>query len=134
MSREEESPAGLFRLLLGARAALNVFRTTLQVAREQAMGMDRRPELLALWLPCQRYLDGLLDALPSHLSGPVRLLRQEVEDGLLDNLPSLPALADALDALDQACESLLTDLVWRADGVDPNRCPTRNRRSDEAGF
>ncbi len=110
MNGGAESSAGLFRWLLGARAALNVFRTTLQVEGARAMEPDRRPELLALWLPCQRYLDGLLDALPSGRSGPLRALRQEVEDHLLDESPSPPALADVLDALDQACESLLLGL------------------------
>lgn len=95
------------RLVMGVQAALDVFRTTLQVWGERALEADRRRELLALWLPCQKRLDDLLDVLPAGPAGPLRLLRQEIEDGLLDDPPSLPALADSLDALNQACESLL---------------------------
>lgn len=120
------------RRLLGARAALNVFQTTLRVEGARAMEPDRRPELLALWLPCQRYLDGLLDVLPTDLSGPLRLLRQEVEDGLLDDPPHLPALMDSLDALDQACESLLMGLAWGRCSATPSQ-PTSGG-NDESGF
>lgn len=102
---------GLFRRILGARAALDVFRTALLVTGEQWLKMDRRVELLALWLPCQERLDHLLDALPAGRSGLLRLLRQEIEDGLLDDSPSLPALVDSLDGLDQAFELLLMSLV-----------------------
>jgi hypothetical protein len=106
MSQEPEKPLRHLQSLLGLRAALHVYRTTLQVLGEQARGPDRRRELLTLWRPCQERLDGLLDALPPKSAGPLRLLRQEIEDGLLDDPPSLPAIADALDALEQACEAL----------------------------
>jgi hypothetical protein len=96
--------------LPGLRAALHVYRTTLQVLGEQAWEPQRRWELLTLWRPCQERLDQLLDALPLQLAGPLRLLRQEIEDGLLDDPPSLPAIADALDALEQSCESLALTL------------------------
>jgi len=95
-----------FQALPGLRAALHVYRTTLQVLGEQAWEPERRRELLILWRPCQERLDGLLDALPPKLAGLLRLLRQEIEDGLLDDPPSLPAITDALDALEQACETL----------------------------
>jgi len=110
MSQETEKPLRHLQSLLGLRAALHVYRTTLQVLGEQARGPDRRRELLTLWRPCQERLDSLLDALPAESAGPLRLLRQEIEDGLLDDPPSLPAIADALDALEQACERTLLDL------------------------
>ena len=95
-----------FQALPGLRAAFHVYRITLQVLGEQAWEPERRRELLTLWRPCQERLDQLLDALPPQAAGPLRLRRQEIEDGLLDDPPSLPAIADALDALEQACESL----------------------------
>ena len=107
MSQEPEKPLRHLQSLLGLRAALHVYRTTLQVLGEQARGPDRRRELLTLWRPCQERLDSLLDALPAESAGPLRLLRQEIEDGLLDDPPSLPAIADALE---QACERTLLDL------------------------
>lgn len=110
MREEPENPRRHLRSLTGLRAALHVYRTTLQVLGEQAREPDRRRELLTLWRPCQERLDALLDALPAASAGPLRLLRQEIEDGLLDDPPSLPAIADALDALEQTCESMLLDL------------------------
>ncbi len=106
MSQKIEEFTRDLQALPGLRAALHVYRTTLQVLGEQAWEPQRRRELLTLWRPCQERLDGLLDALPPKLAGPIRLLRQEIEDGLLDDPPSLPAIADALDALEQACEDL----------------------------
>lgn len=105
----EKSPRSL-QSLLGLCAALHVYRTTLQVLGEQAREPDRRRELLALWRPCQERLDSLTDILPAESAGPLRLLRQEIEDGLLDDPPSLPAIADALDALEQACEYMMLNL------------------------
>ncbi len=109
MSQEPENPLRPFQLLPGLCAALHVYRTTLQVLGEQAGEPDRRRELLTLWRPCQERLDVLLDTLPAASAGPLRLLRQEIEDGLLDDPPSLPAIADALDALEQACERMRLD-------------------------
>ncbi|MGB9872182.1 MAG: hypothetical protein ACPLYD_11030 [Anaerolineae bacterium] len=106
MSQESEKSLRYLPSLLGLRAALHVYRTTLQVLGEQAREPDRRREWLTLWRPCQERLDSLLDTLPREAAGPLRLLRQEIEDGLLDDPPCLPAIADALDALEQACESL----------------------------
>ena len=106
MNRKPEGDSRYFQALSGLRAALHVYRTTLQVLGEQAWEPERRWELLTLWRPCQERLDQLLDALPPQAAGPLRLRRQEIEDGLLDDPPSLPAIADALDALEQACESL----------------------------
>lgn len=94
-------------LLLGLIAALDVYRATLQMLGEEAREPERRRELLILWRPCQERLDHLLDVLPASGAGPLRLLRQEIEDGLLDDPLSWPALADALDALSHACETLL---------------------------
>lgn len=110
MSQEPENPLRHLRWLLGLRAALHVYRTTLQVLGDRAREPDQRRGLLILWRPCQERLDSLLDALPAESAGPLRLLRQEIEDGLLDDPPSLPAIADALDALEQACERMLLDL------------------------
>ncbi|MGQ9466473.1 MAG: hypothetical protein ACUVXE_00010 [Anaerolineae bacterium] len=110
MSQEPEKPLRHLRSLLGLRAALHVYRTTLQVLGDQAREPDQRRGLLTLWRPCQERLDALLDALPAESAGPLRLLRQEIEDGLLDDPPSLPAIADALDALEHACERMLLDL------------------------
>jgi len=110
MSQKIEEFTRDLQALPGLRAALHVYRTTLQVLGEQAWEPQRRRELLTLWRPCQERLDGLLDALPPKLAGPLRLLRQEIEDGLLDDPPSLPVIADALDALEQACETLR--LTW----------------------
>lgn len=110
MSQEKENPLRHLQSLAGLCAALHVYRTTLQVLGEQAREPDRRRELLILWRPCQERLDALLDTLPAAPAGPFRLLRQEIEDGLLDDPPSLPAIADALDALEQACEHMLLDL------------------------
>lgn len=110
MSQEPEKPLRHLQSLLGLRAALHVYRTTLQVLGEQAREPDRRRELLTLWRPCQERLDSLLDTLPAESAGPLRLLRQEIEDGLLDDPPCVPAIADALDALEQACEHMLLNL------------------------
>ena len=110
MSQEPEKPLRHLQSLLGLRAALHVYRTTLQVLGEQAREPDRRRELLTLWRPCQERLDSLLDTLPAESAGPLRLLRQEIEEGLLDDPPSPLAIADALDALEQACERMLLDL------------------------
>ncbi len=109
MSQEPEKPLRRLQSLLGLGAALHVYRTTLQVLGEQALQPDQRRELLTLWRPCQERLDALLDTLPAAAAGPLRLLRQEIEDGLLDDPPSLSAIADALDALEQACECMLLD-------------------------
>ncbi|MBC7228686.1 MAG: hypothetical protein H5T61_15875 [Thermoflexales bacterium] len=106
MSPEPENPLRHLQPLLGLCAALHVYRTTLQVLGEQAWEPDRRRELLTLWRPCQERLDALLDVLPAESAGPLRLLRQEIEDGLLDDPPCLPAITDALDALEQACEQM----------------------------
>jgi uncharacterized membrane protein YccC len=111
MSQEPEKPLRHLQPLLGLRAALHVYRITLQVLGEQARDSDQRRELLTLWRPCQERLDSLLDTLSAASAGPLRLLRQEIEDGLLDDPPSLPAIADALDALEQICERLLLDLA-----------------------
>ncbi|MCX7855750.1 MAG: hypothetical protein N2556_07235 [Anaerolineae bacterium] len=110
MSQESEELSRYLQSLLGMCAALHVYRTTLQVLGEQAREPDRRRELLTLWRPCQERLDSLLDTLPAASAGPLRLLRQEIEDGLLDDPPCLSAIADALDALEQRCESMLLDL------------------------
>lgn len=110
MSQEPEKPLRHLQSLPGLCAALHVYRTTLQVLGEQAREPDRRRELLTLWRPCQERLDSLLDTLPEASAGPLRLLRQEIEDGLLDDPPCLSALADALDALQQACEHMLLNL------------------------
>ncbi len=110
MSQEPEKPLRHLQSLLGLRAALHVYRTTLQVLGEQAREPDRRRELLTLWRPCQERLDSLLDTLPAESAGPLRLLRQEIEDGLLDDPPCLLAIADALDALEQTCEHMLLNL------------------------
>ncbi len=109
MSPEVEPSPRPIRSLLGLRAALHVYRTTIQVLGEQAREPDRRRELLTLWRPCQERLDALTDVLPVESAGLLRLLRQEIEDGLLDDPPSLPAIADALDALEEACEQILLD-------------------------
>nr|BAL56611.1 hypothetical protein HGMM_F41E03C22 [uncultured prokaryote] len=102
-----------FRALVGLRSALHVYRTTLQVLGERARETDRRRELLTLWRPCQERLDQLLDTLPAKWAGPLRLFRQEIEDGLLDDPPCLSAIADALDGLDYACE-----MLWMSDDTD----------------
>lgn len=111
MSREPEAVTRHRPALIGLRAALHVYRSTLQILGERAQEPDRRRELLTLWRPCQERLDHLLDGLPAESAVPLRLLRQEIEDGLLDDPPSLPAIADALDALDHACETLLMKMV-----------------------
>ncbi|MDW8069120.1 MAG: hypothetical protein RML46_09420 [Anaerolineae bacterium] len=106
MSRETHRTVH-FSPLLGLIAAVDVYRATLQMLGEEAREPERRRELLVLWRPCQEYLDHLLDILPAGWTGPLRLLRQEIEDGLLDD-PLIPsALTDALDALSHACETLL---------------------------
>lgn len=110
MSQEPKKPLRHLQSLLGLRAALHVYHTTLQVLGAQAWEPDRQRGLLTLWRPCQERLDSLLDTLPAESAAPLRLLRQEIEDGLLDDPPSLPAIADALDALEQACERMLLDL------------------------
>lgn len=106
-----EADERVSRLLLGLRAALDVYRATLQVRDDEDREAERRRELLMLWRPCQERLDQLLDVLPEGSAGPFRLLRQEIEDGLLDDPPCLLALADALDALDHACEGLLMNCL-----------------------
>ncbi len=111
MSREPMPSPRYLQPLLGLRAALRVYRATLQMLGEQAWEPDQRRELLTLWRPCQERLDSLLDTLPAEWAGPLRLLRQEIEDGLLDDPPSLPAITDALDGLEQACEGMLENLM-----------------------
>lgn len=111
-----EAGERVFRLLPGLRAALEVYRATLRVLGDAAREPERRRELLMLWRPCQERLDALLDVLPERSAGRFRLLRQEIEDGLLDDPPCLQAVADALDALGHACEDLLTCSFYQRTG------------------
>lgn len=95
--------------LLALRAAFTPFQATIWAQGERLHEPGGRRQLLVLWRPCQERLDLLLDtaahrpAWAAHL----HLLRQEVEDSLLDELCSPIALADLASAFDQACEALL---------------------------
>ncbi|HEC33556.1 MAG TPA: hypothetical protein ENI37_02430 [Chloroflexi bacterium] len=98
-----------FQRLIGLRAALAPFRATLQTLAERVQEPEGRRQLLALWRPCQERLDLLLDTAPKN-AVRIHLLRQEVEDNLLDEVYSPVALTDLMDAFDQACEALLLEI------------------------
>jgi len=95
--------------LIDLRAALAPFHITIHTLGERVQEPEGRRRLLTLWRLCQQRLDLLLDAAPRDRGWAVRLrlLRQEVEDNLLDEAYSPAALADLADGLDQACETLL---------------------------
>lgn len=98
--------------LLGLRAALAPFRISLETLGEQVLAPEERRQLLALWRPCQEQIDRLLEAAPDQRGWGerIRLLRQEVEGNLLDELYSPTALTDLAEAFDQTCEIILLDL------------------------
>ncbi|MCS7282890.1 MAG: hypothetical protein NZ769_06025 [Anaerolineae bacterium] len=89
--------------------ALEVFRRTLRKMGGEARNPGGRRQLLALWLPCQTYLDRMVETLPAGQGSLLRLLRQEVEDNLLDDPCGLAALHDSLDALDHFCRWVRSD-------------------------
>jgi len=99
------------RHLVGLRAALAPFRATLHVLREELQEPEARRRLLALWRPCQEQLDLLLDDARHSQDWAVRLrlLRQEMEGNLLDEMYSPAALGDLADTFDQACELSLIE-------------------------
>lgn len=98
------------------RAALAPFHAAL---RADVGGAEGRRHLLALWRPCQDWMDLLLEALPADLPHAVRLhlLRHEVEGHLLDEMYSQAALVEATDALEQVCEALLLWVEQDLNGV-----------------
>jgi hypothetical protein len=98
--------------LIDLRAALAPFRITLHTLGERVQEPEGRRRLLTLWRLCQQRLDLLLDTAPQNQGWAVRLrlLRQEVEDHLLDEVYSPAALTDLADGLDQACEALLLEV------------------------
>jgi len=89
--------------------ALEVFRRTLRRIGAGAWDVEGRRQLLALWRPCQAYLDRVAEALPAPEGDLLRLLRQEVEDNLLDDPCSLVALDDSLNALEHFCQWVRSD-------------------------
>jgi len=100
------------RGLIGLRAALASFQSVLQATSEQAQEPEGRRQLLALWRPCQERIDQVAEAAPKQ-AGPaagLRLLRQEVEDSLLDDGYNASALIDLVGAFNQTCEALLLQL------------------------
>lgn len=84
-------------------AALEVFRRTLRKMGTEAAEPEGRRRLMALWRPCQAYLDRAVEHLPPARGDLLRLLRREVEDTLLDEPCSEAALAETLDALEHLC-------------------------------
>jgi hypothetical protein len=105
--------------LLGLRAALAPFQVSLETLGEQVLAPEERRQLLALWRPCQEQIDRLLETAPGDRSwvARIRLLRQEVEGNLLDELYSPTALADLAEAFDQTCEILLLGLDRNLQGA-----------------
>lgn len=89
--------------------AIDVFRRTLRKMGTGVREPEGRRRLLALWLPCQTYLDRVSETLPAGQGDLLRLLRQEVEDNLLDEPCSLATLDDALDALEHCCRWITPD-------------------------
>jgi hypothetical protein len=104
-----EKVSHYLRYLVELRAALAPFRATLQVLGDKVCEPEARRQLLSLWRPCQERLDWLLDTAPriSSRMAHLRLLRQEMEGSLLDEMYNLAALNDLADAFDQACEVML---------------------------
>lgn len=98
--------------LIGLRAALAPFRSSIHILEEPSQDADARRRLLALWRPCQARLDLLLDSplTDSVWNGHLRLLRQEMEDTLMDEVYSFRALTELTEALDQACEGVLLEV------------------------
>lgn len=101
-----------FHHLLALRAALASFRITLQALGPAVQEPEGRRQALASWRPCQERLDRLLDRATEgqDWAYQMRLLRQDVEDTLLDEVYHPAALADLTEAFDQACEVLLLRL------------------------
>lgn len=97
------------RHLMGFRAALAPFRATLHALDARIEEPEGRRSLLILWRPCQERLDLLLDVTPQNQSWAVqmRLLREEIEDTLLDESYNPSALKDLIESLDQVCEGFL---------------------------
>lgn len=97
--------------LVNLRAAMIPFQATLQTMGGCMHEPEARRQLLALWRPCQASLDLLLDAAPPGRSGTVRLrlMRQEMEDSLLDEAYSHAALVELAATLENACETLLLE-------------------------
>jgi hypothetical protein len=105
--------------LIGLRAALDPFRSSIRILETSSQDAEARRRLLALWRPCQARLDLLLDSLltDSVWDGRLRLLRQEMEDTLMDEVYSFQALTELTEALDQACEGVLLEIDRDVQGL-----------------
>jgi len=118
------------------RAALAPFQITLHQLEEQGQEPDGRRQILTLWRPCQERLDRLLEVAQPQPDWvhQLRLLRQEMEDNLLDQAYSPLALIDLTDAFDEACEILLLRLDHDLDrAVTSMSRAKRQRSNDESG-
>ena len=110
-ARLEQISQGLHRLL-ALRAALTSFQLSLRALEGQVEEPESRRHLLAMWRPCQERLDRLLDVVApvATWTGHIGLLRQEMEDSLIDEAYIPGALDELTAAFDQACEEALFQL------------------------
>jgi hypothetical protein len=119
------------RHLLALRAAFAPFCAAVQARGASTVGSEGRRRLLTLWRPCQRRLDALLDEIPGTMwATRLRLLRQDLESGLREEVYSPHALADLVGAFDHTFESWLLEverdlraaLVAMGETMDGGRC------------
>lgn len=96
--------------LLRFRSAFAPFLAAVDSLGNGAPEPEERRQLLALWRPCQRRLDQLLDTGADCGAPSLDPLRQAVEDSLRDEVISAPALVELAAAFDQAGEALLLRL------------------------
>ncbi|MBN1955690.1 MAG: hypothetical protein JW900_11650 [Anaerolineae bacterium] len=96
--------------LIRLRSALAPFRTTLHALGKRGQEPEGRRQLLMLWRPCQEQLDFLLDKACSSQTTRLRLLREELENNLLDETFHAAALDDLAETLEQAGEAMLLEI------------------------
>ena len=107
-----ETVARLLHHTVRLLTALAPFQAAVRALDVGSHTPGARRRLLSMWRPCQARLDLLLDdpAAPADQALRLNLLRQELEDNLLEEVYNIAALTDLADAFEQAGMAVLLEI------------------------
>jgi hypothetical protein len=111
--------------IVALRAAFAPFLATLRARSDRLHQAGEWRQLLPLWRPCQARVDCLLDAAGA---ASLHILRQEMEDTLVEEAHHPAALVDLAGAFDQACEDLLLRAVQELKDAVDGELTAKSRR------